>query len=122
MLLGLVACQDATGPPTASVVVIPDTVVIVIGTSAPFKAEVRDASGALLVGAPVAWGSSDTLVVKITQAGMATATGLGVANVSATSRGVTGKATVYASFLCPCAPSAARGDSGTTSNECSCRP
>lgn len=123
VLAVIVACQSATAPvAVASVRVTPDTVVIVIGTNQQMSVQVRDPSGNLLPSAAVHWSSSDTLVVRVSQAGMATATGLGVTKVNASSGGVTGSAVVYASFLCPCVPSNTPGESGNNMSECSCRP
>jgi hypothetical protein len=78
-------------------VVTPDTADVVgVGDTVRFEARAADAGGGLLVGAPsVTWGVSDPAVAQVDSAGLVSATGMGVATVTASSAsGLTGSATV----------------------------
>jgi uncharacterized protein YjdB len=64
----------SVGPiPAASLVITPATARITVGTILEISAGIFDASGAALTGRTVAWTSSDTAVVTISAAGVATA-------------------------------------------------
>jgi hypothetical protein len=117
----LAGCQDATAPtPVLLVRVRPPSVVMVIGTSLPFIAEVMDSAGNVLPNRPVAWRSSDTTAVKVSPTGVASALSLGVVSLTATSGGVSGSATVYSSYICTCSPPGPAVP--TTASACSCAP
>ena len=114
------ACHDVTGPPSvATVTVTPSSVVMVIGLTQPFAARLEDSAGNVLTGRSVRWKSDDTLTVTIDQGGMATAVGLGITTVIATSGGAVGTASVFAQFICKCAPAAADIGPGRA-NQCAC--
>ena len=73
-------------PVPTTVKVTPDTArFAALGQSEQLAAEVLDQAGRILEGASVSWSSSDTAVAVVDSAGLVTATGNGVANVTATS-------------------------------------
>jgi hypothetical protein len=93
---GQLTIPQATLPtsPVASVVVTPSPANLVVGTSQRFAAEVRDAGGRVLEGRTVTWSSSAPSVLAIDGTGAARALTAGTAEVTATSEGKTGTATV----------------------------
>jgi len=79
----------------AVVAVSPEaTTLTALGATAPLAATVRDAGGSVMVGAAIAWASSNTDVATVSAAGVVTAVGNGTATITATSGGVSGTATV----------------------------
>jgi hypothetical protein len=88
----------ARGPsPVASVEVTPAEVTLDGAggrTTAELSATPRDAAGAALRDRDVAWESSDPLIAAVDQRGVVTARGTGTAVVTATSEGVSARATV----------------------------
>ncbi len=58
------------------------------GATVQFGAEVRDAQGTLVASAALSWSSTDATVVTIDAAGLATANGVGSAQVLAESEGI----------------------------------
>ncbi len=65
-----------------------------IGETVRFTAEVRDQNERPMVGAPVAWSSSDASVASVDAAGLATAAGNGMGTITATSGAASGTASV----------------------------
>ncbi len=57
-----------------------------------FTVLVRDSSGQVLAGRPVTWASSDTLIAKVSNAGIVTAVSRGSVTITATSGGKSGQA------------------------------
>ncbi|MHB1191759.1 MAG: hypothetical protein ACYC6F_01835 [Longimicrobiales bacterium] len=87
-----------TGPgaTATSVTVAPMQVVLTAGGSATVGSAVKDASGAVVAGVPLAWATSAAGVATVTAAGVVTASGEGVAMVTATTpTGLAASATVY---------------------------
>ena len=83
-MVGIAACHDTTGPtPVTTVTVTPPSVVLVIGTRLTFQTELRDSAGNVLTNRPIAWSSSDTTIVRVSQVGLATAMNLGTGTVTA---------------------------------------
>ncbi|HKI96185.1 MAG TPA: Ig-like domain-containing protein, partial [Gemmatimonadales bacterium] len=92
----------------ASIVVTPDSASLTIQTTTTsgssisaaavlpptqqFTATALDANGKAIAGITFTWASSDTSVAVVDQTGLATAAGPGVADITATSGGVTGTA------------------------------
>jgi uncharacterized protein YjdB len=70
---------------------IPDTLNIAIGDSAPIRAQPVDASGAPLSGLSLFWSTSDSTIVSVDQTGMVRAVALGSANIDASIAGVSPK-------------------------------
>ena len=83
-----------TPPAVASVVVAPDSSVLIPGGTAQLSATLRDASGAPLTGHTVTWSSADNSKVSVTQSGQVTAIAVGRVVVTATSEGKTGSTIV----------------------------
>lgn len=79
-----------TVPAVARVTISPSsTQELMIGEMVTFTATARTAGGAVRSGVSFTWASSDTSVVTITTAGVATAVGAGSAMVRATADGIT---------------------------------
>ena len=124
LVVGIAACHDTTGmtgpTPVSTVTVTPPSVVLVIGTSLTFQAELRDSAANVLTNRPITWRSSDTTIVRVSQAGLATAMNLGTATVTAASGGASGSATVYAAYICPCSPPSS--GKASAASACACSP
>src|SRR5437867_3489219 len=87
-----VACmQPAVGPggdaPVATVTVVLNSSVLVVGQGTQGTATLRDADGNVLAGRDVTWASSNTNVATAATNGYVTAAGTGSATISATSEG-----------------------------------
>jgi len=67
---------------------------LTVGETAVATAEVRSAGGAVLSGRVVTWSSSDSLVARVSAAGVVSAIGAGLATITATSEGIAGNALV----------------------------
>jgi len=74
--------------------VTPATSTMPLGTSLQFQALVHDAAGNLLPNPAVAWSTSSVAQLSVTQTGVVTAAGVGVAQVTATINGRSGSAQV----------------------------
>lgn len=97
---GMAACggADGAGPGedpssehrvVASVSVTPQSATLTyLGETIPFTAVAQDTHGAIIHGARIHWASSVPTVVEIDETGVATATGDGVATVTASASGV----------------------------------
>lgn len=84
------ATITVTVPPVSGVTVSPSsTQELMVGEMVTFTATARTAGGAVRDDVSISWSSSDTSVVIITSAGVATAVGAGSAMVRATAGGVT---------------------------------
>jgi uncharacterized protein YjdB len=76
--------------PVDSVVVVPDSTEIYLGGETTFAATTLDSLGAVLTGRDVTWSISDETVATIDPTtGLASAVGLGITTVTATSEGIT---------------------------------
>ena len=76
----------------SAVVVSPAADTLVAGDTLRLSAEAMDANGHPKAAAEFTWASSDTLVAVVDDAGLVTGVGVGAAEVTATSSGVTGRA------------------------------
>jgi hypothetical protein len=99
LLLLLLACADsgdALRPAEAvdAVAVAPDARTLAAGDTATLTASLRSATGRVLERRAVTWASSDTAVALVSPAGSVRAGRAGMAIVSATSEGKTGRAAV----------------------------
>jgi len=108
--------------PVASLTIVPSSVLVVLGTTAALRAEPRDEGGNLLQNRAVAWTSSDTLTATVSQTGVVSGVGIGIARITAASGGALGRSTVVVAILCSCpAPPASLRSSGpVTSAACAC--
>ncbi len=91
---GVVALTvQAAGPaPVVSVQLSPDSGAVVIGNTLAVVATPRDASGNALVGRDILWTSQQPAIATVSAAGVVTALAEGVAEIRASSEGVTATA------------------------------
>jgi uncharacterized protein YjdB len=80
--------------PVASVTVTLSAPSVSIGQTTQANATTRDASGNTLTGRPVAWTSSNTSVATVDSTGLVRSVAAGTANITATSEGKSGQATL----------------------------
>ena len=92
-------------PPVASVTVTLASGTMSVGQTARATVVVKDASGAILLGRPTAWSSSDEGIVTVTADGTVAAIAVGTASIAATSEGRQGAAVV--SVIAPPPPPSA---------------
>ena len=102
----ILSCGDGTvepapppAPPPApvatTVTVSPGSATLTaLGGTARFTAEVRDQNGQVMAGVGVAWSSSDTLVARVDNAGLATGVAEGAATITAAVGEVSGTAEI----------------------------
>ncbi len=82
-------------PQVASVSVSASSANAALGTSVQFSAVAKDAGGNAITGQTVTWTSSDSTIVAISGAGLATYVGIGTVTITATTLGgITGTTTV----------------------------
>jgi peptidase M28-like protein/PA domain-containing protein/Big-like domain-containing protein len=100
LLSGLaIGCSNgsSTNPPPTSVGHVSVTLAVsalTTGVATQATAVTTDSLGAALTGRTVTWSSSATTVATVSSTGLVTAVGAGTANITATSEGVSGFATV----------------------------
>jgi trimeric autotransporter adhesin len=92
VLLAIVlSCSNDTLDPNrsavASVAVVPSTLSVGVGASAPLAAEVRDAEGSRLTGRKVAWATKNAAVATVSDAGIVTGVSPGPVQIAATAEG-----------------------------------
>jgi hypothetical protein len=85
--------------PVAQVAVVPGFASLVPGGSLQLTDTTKDARGNVLSGRTVAWSSDVTRVVNVSPSGLAQAFSGGIANVAATSEGVSGAARISVEAL-----------------------
>jgi hypothetical protein len=79
----------------ATLAVTPPTAFLAnAGTTTWLQAEVRDASGGLMTGVPVAWTTANAAVATVDASGIVTAVGTGTASIRAEASGVEASASV----------------------------
>jgi uncharacterized protein YjdB len=83
--------------PVASVTVMPSNVLVLLGTTWPLTAELRDDAGALILNRAIAWSSADTLIARVSQQGAVSGVGIGMTRISASSGGATGSSPITVS-------------------------
>lgn len=97
--VALAACDDddVTVPETAATVeVTPRLVTVVAGQTAQLTAQAKTASGADLANDAVIWTSLDTNVARVSSSGLVTAIASGATAITASTRGMSGFASVEA--------------------------
>jgi trimeric autotransporter adhesin len=91
LLVIALSCSNDTLDPNrsavASVVVVPSTLSVGVGASAPLTAEVRDADGSRLTGRKVAWATKNAAVATVSDAGIVTGVSPGPVQIAATAEG-----------------------------------
>ncbi len=78
----------------ASIAITAPKVAFLIGDTAQYSAQPKDAQGNPLAGRSVIWSSTQTAVATLSSAGLVTAVGVGTSSITASSEGVTSAATV----------------------------
>lgn len=100
-----------SGPPVATVAVLPASATVYVGTSLRMAVQVRAADGRVLRGRPVVWTSPDPTVADVSTTGLVRGRGPGgPITVGATSEGQRGAASIrvaHAAQLCPFVAAAA---------------
>jgi len=90
----VITVNSAAPAQAASVTVSPSTANVNVGASSTLTATARDASGNVIVGAPIAWSSSDGSVATVSSGGVVTGVAPGNATITATSGSATGTASI----------------------------
>lgn len=83
-----------TTPQVATIIVSPATSTLAISAQLPLQAQVQDASGADVPGAPITWTVQDPKIVSISAGGVVTALAVGSSQVAANALGKSGVATI----------------------------
>lgn len=82
------ACNNSAGPePVRSVVISPDTALVAVGSTRQLSAEAFAAGGKLLTGRQVAWSSTDSTKLRVSQSGLVSAIAPGAAQIIAAAEG-----------------------------------
>jgi len=95
--IGSVSAQASTtvsGDAIASITLTPSSASGAVGQTAQFQAKLTDASGAVITGRRVLWGSSNAAVVRVDSTGFATGVASGTANIFALSGGKSASAAI----------------------------
>jgi hypothetical protein len=92
--VGLTLVAPATTAPVASVVLTPAAASLVTGSTVQLSAEAKDSAGTILTGRTMSWVSRDTLIAKVSGAGLVTGLAAGSALVIATSGGASDTAAI----------------------------
>ncbi|MDB4878602.1 MAG: regulator of chromosome condensation [Gemmatimonadetes bacterium] len=71
----------------ARIEISPSSAIVLVGQTTRLAVTLRDSLGAVMAGRPVTWASSDPGVATIDASGLLTATGVGVARITATADG-----------------------------------
>jgi hypothetical protein len=98
-VVGLAACSDdeVTVPETAaSVDVLPRLSSVVAGQTKQLTAQAKNAAGEDIANDAVVWRSLDTTIARVSQAGLVTVLSSGATAITATTRGMTGFASIEA--------------------------
>ncbi len=100
-LLSAIGCgggeslTEPRGPaPVATVLVTPATGTVAVGQTLQLTAETRAADGAVLLGRPVTWATSDEDLAEVSGTGLVTGVAPGPVTISATSEGQSGTAAI----------------------------
>jgi uncharacterized protein YjdB len=87
--------------PVATVVVSPSSSSLLVGASAQLSATTRDASNNVLTGRVVTWSSANPGIASVSSSGFVSAVGAGTTQITATSEGKTGSATIISTANAP---------------------
>lgn len=93
---GLATIAVSEGP-VASVTVVPATVTMVVGQTAPLSVATRNANGVTITGRAVTWSSSNVLVAVVSAGGVVTGVAPGTATITAACGGNSASASVTVS-------------------------
>jgi uncharacterized protein YjdB len=81
-------------PPVASITVNPPLNTLTVGDSVALTATAKDASGNVILDAPITWSSNNTAVASVSSTGVVTAKGGGTATITAQSGSASNTASV----------------------------
>ena len=95
------APQPPPPPPVATVTVSPANAGVFIGSVQQFTATLKDASGTVLTGRAVTWGSSSPTIAGVSVTGLVTGLLAGTSTITATSEGRSGSASLTVSVVPP---------------------
>ena len=87
--------------PVASVVVSPASASVPVGATVQLTASLKDASGNVLTGRTIAWGTSAAGVATVSASGLVTGAAAGTATITATSEGKSGTALIVVASAPP---------------------
>jgi hypothetical protein len=90
--------------PVASVSVSPASATLVVGGTVQFSAVTRDANNNILTGRVISWGSNNTAIATVSTSGLARAVAAGSVQITATSEGQIGGATLTDTAATPVPP------------------
>ena len=95
--------QPPPPPPAAvaAVAVSPASANLIIGNSTQLSAVTRDANNNVLTGRPVTWSSANSAVASVSSSGSVSAIAAGTTQISATSEGIVGNATITVAAPAP---------------------
>ena len=108
--LSIVVSATTTGPaapppvPVASVTVSPVTASVQVGGTVQFSAVTRDANNNILTGRSITWSSNNVAVATVSASALGTAVAAGTAQITATSEGKVGSATLTVTSPAPPPP------------------
>jgi uncharacterized protein YjdB len=91
---GSITATDLHAPDVAEVVVAPLTASVVLGSTLPLQATIRDASGQAINGPDIVWSVQDTGIATVSPAGVVTARAVGSTEVAASANGKSGLASI----------------------------
>lgn len=91
---GSITATDAGAPDVAEVVIAPLTASVVVGSTLPLQATVRDAGGLVVTGPTILWSVEDTSIATVSPAGVVTARAVGSTQVAASANGRSGLASI----------------------------
>ena len=91
---GSITSTDLGAPEVADVVVAPLTANVIVGSTLPLQATVRDASGQAITGPTVVWSVQDTSIATVSSAGVVSARAVGSTQVAASANGRSGLAAI----------------------------
>ena len=111
-LSNIVAATTAvsTPIPVATVTVSPSSASVQVGSTVQLSATTKDSNGNILTGRTISWSSSNTSIATVSGAGLVSGVAAGSAQVSATSEGKSGSATITVAASQPA------GKPGTVTN------
>jgi uncharacterized protein YjdB len=91
---GSTGTTGSSNSPSSIIFIAPTSTDVVVGTSLAMVAAVKDASGQTLSGLAITWGSADSSVVRVTDAGLLVARAIGTSVVTASSSGKSASLTI----------------------------
>lgn len=91
---GSVTGTDVAKPDVAEVIVAPLTATVVVGSTLPLQASLRDAAGQLVDGPAVVWTVQDTTIATVSSTGVVTGRAVGSTQVAASANGRSGLASL----------------------------